>query len=80
MYSEDLELLRQQLLDVNFEIAKIEKNHHLETESQKQEAEKELKYLYEKQEMIRSNIKKTMLREIENQNYETRGSFGGRGI
>lgn len=65
MYSEDVEYLRKMLLDINFEIAKIEKNHHLETEKEKKEAEERLNFLYERREGIRMSIKKAMIRDLE---------------
>ena len=67
MYSEEVEYLRKELLDINFQIAKIEKNHHLEGK-EKEEAEKRLKELIKIQEDVRYRLRHTMYEDLEKQN------------
>ena len=67
MYSEEVNYLRKKLLDINFEIAKIEKNNHLEGKD-KQEAELRLNELYKIQEDIRYQLRHTMYEDLEKQN------------
>ena len=73
MNSEEVEHLRKMLLDIDFEIAKIEKNHHLETEQERKEAEERLNFLYERREGVRNSLKREMMYEYQSQTYKGRG-------
>ena len=71
MYNEEVEYLRKELLKINFEIAQIEKNHHLEGK-EKEMAYERLERLKTIQEDIRFRLRHSMYENISSQ------SRGGR--
>ena len=67
MYGEEVDYLRRELLTINNEIAKIEKNKRLEGK-EKEEAEKRLTELIKIQGDIRDKLRHTMYDDISKQN------------
>ena len=67
MYGEEVDYLRRELLTINNEIAKIEKNKRLEGK-EKEEAEKRLTELIKIQGDIRDKLRHTMYEDISKQN------------
>ena len=63
MYSNEVDYIRKELLEINFKIAQIEKNHHLEGKD-KEAADLRLAELKKEQEEIRSRLRHTMYEDI----------------
>ena len=80
MFDDEVEYLRKMLLDIDMDIARIEKNHHIETEKERKEADEQLAFLYERRAGVKNSIAQAMIRNMESSNYGGRGSFGGKGI